>query len=95
MRSPPRINADTYEWQIYTFGRQKANRFNSSGIKGGSDAGKSPVGVGFTEIGVAALQTERLCMGMATMRKRYKGPERFFQSNIVVSELFSSYAKTF
>jgi hypothetical protein len=91
MLSPPRINADTYEWQIYTFGRQKANRFNSSGIKGRSDAGRSPAGVGFTEIGVAALQTDRL--RMAAMRKRYKGPGRFFQSNMVVGELSSSYAK--
>jgi len=30
MRSPPQINADTYEWQIYTFGRHKATRFNPS-----------------------------------------------------------------
>jgi hypothetical protein len=71
MGSPPRINADTYEWQIYTFGRQKANRFDSSGIKGRSNAGKSPAAVGFTEIGVAALQAERLRMGVAVMRKRY------------------------
>jgi hypothetical protein len=90
MRSPPRINADFSVRQTYTFGRQKANRFNSSGIKGRPDAGKSPAGVGFTKTGLAALQTERLRMGIATMRKRYKGPGRFFQSNIVVSELSSS-----
>jgi hypothetical protein len=75
MRSPPRINASAFEGQTYAFARHKATRVNSSGIKGRPDAGKSPVGVGFTEIGVAALQTERL--RMATMRKRHKGPGRF------------------